>query len=253
MEPDDVAFTLFLEVYGTLPRAGPGGGEHTMRALRSVPGPMPRSVLDLGCGPGAQTVTLASALSEASVVAVDVLPSMVEEANRRFAAAGLGDRVVAVVGDMAAPPVEPGSQDLIWSEGAIYNVGVAEGLDAWRHLLRPGGSVAFTEPVWLVANPPGEISDWWEVEYPSITDRAGVEARITAASCRTVASFVLPASAWWTEYYEPMQDRIAALRRRLPGDPVAREVAAAAEHEIDLFRRFAACYSYEFFVVQPNA
>jgi trans-aconitate methyltransferase len=253
VEPDDRAFALFLEVYGTLPRAGPGGDEHTRRALRSVPGPPPRSVLDLGCGPGAQTLALASALPEARVVAVDLLPSMVEKANRRIAAAGLGDRVVAVLGDMASPAVEPGSQDLIWSEGAIYNVGVTEGLEAWRHLLPPEGSVAFTEPVWLVANPPGEIRDWWEAEYPSITDRAGVEARIAAASYRTVASFVLPASAWWTDYYEPMQDRIAALRRRLPGDPVAQEVAAAAELEIGHFRRFSACYSYEFFVVQPNA
>jgi trans-aconitate methyltransferase len=253
VDPDDRAFALFLEVYGTLPRAGPGGDEHTARALSLVPGPPPRSVLDLGCGPGAQTVTLAAALPEARVLAIDLLPSMVEEANRRITAAGFGDRVVAVVGDMGAPPVEPATQDLIWSEGAIYNVGVTEALDAWRHLLRPGGSVAFTEPVWLVADPSREIRDWWEAEYPSITDRAGVESTIAAASYRTVASFVLPASAWWTEYYEPMQDRIAGLRRRLPGDRIAQEVTAAADLEIDHFRRFSACYSYEFFVVQPTA
>ena len=90
-----------------------------MQALRLVPGPAPRTVLDLGCGPGAQTVALASALPEARLLALDLLPSMVDEANRRFAAAGFGDRVVAQVGDMAAPPVEPGTQDLIWCEGAI--------------------------------------------------------------------------------------------------------------------------------------
>ena len=221
-----------------------------MQALRLVPVPAPRTVLDLGCGPGAQTVALASALPEARLLALDLLPSMVDEANRRFAAAGFGDRVVAQVGDMAAPPVEPGTQDLIWCEGAIYNLGVTEALDVWRALLASGGSVAFSEPVWLVASPPRELAAWWSSEYPSISDRAGVVARIEAASYRVVASFVLPASAWWTEYYEPMRDRIAALAQRLPEDPIAREIVAAAEIEIGHFRRFSACYSYEFFIVR---
>ena len=84
---------LFLEVYGTLPRAGPGADAHTLRALELVPGPTPGTVLDLGCGPGAQTVALASALPEAQIVAVDNLPSMVSEANRRFVERGFDDRV----------------------------------------------------------------------------------------------------------------------------------------------------------------
>lgn len=250
---EDPGFGLFLEVYGTLPRAGPGGDEHTIRALGLVPGPSPTRVLDLGCGPGQQTLVLASELPEARIVAVDLLPAMVEEANRRFSAGRLGDRVEAVVGDMGAPPVEAGGQDLIWSEGAIYNLGVTEALNLWRPLLTPDGSVAFTEPVWLVDSPPEEIHDWWMAEYPAISDRAGVEVRIRAASYRTVTSFVLPASAWWDDYYDPMQDRIADLRDRLPADPVAREVIAAAEGEIDYFRRFSDCYSYEFFIVQPLA
>lgn len=91
MDLDDPhAFQLFLEVYGTLPRAGPGRDEHTTRALRLVPGPNPRTILDLGCGPGAQTACLARALPEARILALDVLADLVEEANRRFIAAGFG-------------------------------------------------------------------------------------------------------------------------------------------------------------------
>lgn len=100
-------------------------------------------------------------------------------------------------------------------------------------------------------SPPKEIHDWWSSEYPAISDHAGVEARIDAASYRTVASFVLPASAWWDEYYGPMQDRVASLRERLPDDPIAGDVVAAAEAEIGYFDLFSDCYSYEFFIVQP--
>lgn len=252
MDPDDRSFQLFLEVYGTLHRAGPGGDVHTVRALELVPGPRPRNVLDLGCGPGAQTFALATSLPGAHILAVDLLPSMVDEARRRVDAAHLGERVQVQMGDMIAPPVEPGSQDLIWSEGAIYNVGVTEALEAWRSLLRPGGAVAFTEVVWLVETPPTEVHEWWTSQYPAISDRTGVEERVAAASFDVVESFVLPASAWWDEYYTPMQERIDSLRSRLPDDPVATEVANGAAAEIDYFRRFSDCYSYEFFIVQPT-
>jgi trans-aconitate methyltransferase len=249
---DAHTFALFLEVYGTLPRAGPGGAEHTVRALGLVPGLPPRTVLDLGCGPGAQTVTLACALPEASIMAVDLLPPMIERANRRFAESNLEDRVVAVVGDMAEPPAAPGSQDLIWCEGAIYNLGVTEALRTWRPLLSPGGTIAFTEPIWLVDSPPPEIRDWWSSEYPAITDAAGTRSRVWAASYRTIASFPLPASAWWEEYYEPMLARIEGLKSRLTDDPTAREIVTVAETEIEHFRRFSECYSYAFFIVQPT-
>ncbi len=248
---DDHGLRLFLEVYGTLPRAGPGGDEHTLRALSLVPGPTPQTVLDLGCGPGAHTVALAAALPAAQFVAVDALWAMVDEANHRFTAAGIGDRVKAAVGDMAKPGVEPRSQDLIWCEGAIYNVGVTEALRSWGPLLRAGGAVAFTEAVWLVDSPPKEVYDWWSSEYPAISDGAGVRAKIEAASYRTVASFVLPAAAWWDEYYQPMQSRITGLEERLPDDPVAAKIVGGAKAEIDYFRRFSNCYSYEFFIVQP--
>jgi SAM-dependent methyltransferase len=251
VDQDDRSFSLFLEVYGTLPRAGPGGDEHTRRALGLVPGAT-RAVLDLGCGPGAQTMVLASALLDARIVAVDLLESMVAETRRRITGAGLGGRVEAVVGDMAAPPVAPRSQDLIWCEGAIYNVGVTEALAGWRPLLRPRGTVVFSEPVWLKDSPPVAVQEWWAAEYPPMSDRAGVEARIAAAAYRTVGSFVLPAAAWWDEYYSPMEDRIDDLRARLADDPVAVEVADGAEAEIDMFRRYSDWYSYEFFIVQPT-
>jgi trans-aconitate methyltransferase len=198
-------------------------------------------------------VALAGALPDARIVAVDLQPSMIAETKRRITDAGLQGRVEAVVGDMAAPAVEPGTHDLIWCEGAIYFMGVTDGLVRWRPLLAPGGTVAFTEPVWLVDSPPAEVHDWWTAEYPPMSDRAGVIARIAAAGYRTLGSFVLPASAWWDEYYTPMRDRIADLRARLADDPVAAAVADAADVEIDMFARYSDCYSYEFFIAQPEA
>ena len=45
---------------------------------------------------------------------------------------------------MAKPDLPPDSFDLIWSEGAFYNIGIACALDVCRPLLRAGGYLAFT-------------------------------------------------------------------------------------------------------------
>jgi serine/threonine-protein kinase HipA len=250
---DPHTFDLFLRVYGTLPRAGPGGTEHTLKALAMVPGPPPRRVLDLGCGPGAQTLVLAEVLPDAEILALDIIPSMVEETRRRLSQAGYGARVRAELGDMASPSVEARSQDLIWCEGAIYFMGVQAALEIWRPLLADGGAVAFTESIWLSPEPPEEIRDWWHAQYPAITDEPGVRAAVDAAAFETVASFRLPANAWWDDYYHPMQARIEALRNDFPGDPAAEDVAAGAETEVAMFRRYSDHYSYGFFVVTPRS
>ena len=252
MDLDDPrTFTLFLEIYGTLPRAGPGSTPDTLRALSLVPGLDPRMVLDAGCGPGAQTLVLAEALPNADILALDVTPQMASEANRRVTAAGHGNRVVARLGDMLEPGVSPASLDLIWCEGAIYFAGIETALSTWRPLLSGKGVVAFTEPIWTDPSPPDELVAWWREEYAAITDENGVQAKIAASGFETVGFFPLPASSWWDEYYGPMELRIEEFRLGHPGDPLAAEIAGEASKEIDFFRCFSDFYTYGFFVTRP--
>jgi trans-aconitate methyltransferase len=246
-------FELFLEIFGTLPRAGPGSTADTLRALAMVPTDNVTSVLDLGCGPGAQTLVLGEALPEATILAIDLTPSLVTRARRRVGLAGLNDRVRVEVGDMMNTDVPEGSQDLIWCEGAIYFAGVENGLRTWRPLLAPQGSVGFTEPIWIHPSPPEALVSWWRGEYPAITDEAGVRAMVAAAGFEIVGFFVLPADSWWNEYYEPMTGRVAEFRENHPNDPLATEIADVAEKEIKTFKKYSEYYSYGFFVVQPAA
>lgn len=245
-------FALFLELYGSLPRAAPGSDDCTRRALDLLPAADRRAVLDIGCGPGAQALSLAEALPDARLVAFDILPPMAAEASRRCSEAGVLDRAFVAVADMAAPPVSAAAMDLIWCEGAIYNLGVAAALTSWKALLSDNGCIAFTEAVWLSDDPDDEVREWWTTEYPAITDVPGVTAAITAAGYRLIASFVLPPDTWWNGYYRPLQSRIPAFRERHAGDSAASEVADAAEREISMFRRFGDAYGYAFFIVRPD-
>ena len=249
---DPRAFELFLEIYGSLPRAGPGSTADTLRALSLVPVTEPASVLDLGCGPGAQTLVLAEALPGASILAVDLAPQMVTEARRRVDEAGVGGRVRVEGGDLSSPPVPVFSQDLIWCEGAIYFVGVEAALRAWRPLLTDGGCVAFTELIWTDPSPPAELVSWWLAEHPDITDEEGVRTAVRAAGFDTVGAFVLPDRSSWNEYYGPMEVRIPEFVAAHQEDPTALGIADEATMEIDMFRRYSDCYSYGFFVVRPG-
>lgn len=241
---------VFFEVYEALPRQGPGSRECTAQALALCRGlPARPAILDLGCGGGAQTLDLA-ALTDGRLDALDVHEPLVTRLAQQVAARGLSDRVRPAVGDMARPPCAPRSLDLIWCEGAAYFLGIENALRTWRPLLRPGGYLAFTEVVWRRADPPQELRAFWAREYPLITDAEAHLATARHCGYDVAGHFTLPDSAWWTDFYTPMGARVAELRAARAADSQALTALDAIQAEIDLHRRFAAWYGYEFFVLR---
>ncbi|WP_291320632.1 class I SAM-dependent methyltransferase, partial [Desulfonatronospira sp.] len=120
-EPGPRFWEIFFEVYESLPRQGPGSRASAVRAL-GLCRELPKSpaILDLGCGVGGQTLYLAE-LTSGCIVAMDSHGPSIEQLQAAIAKRGLSQRVKAMVKDMARPEQEPGSFDLIWSEGALYN------------------------------------------------------------------------------------------------------------------------------------
>ena len=247
---EDRATALFLELFSGLPRQGPGSTASTRRALGLVPGVGPRTrVLDIGCGTGAQTMVLAQC-SRSRIVAIDNHPPFIDTLNRRARRLGIADRLDARVADMRSLDFADGSFDLIWCEGAIYNVGVEAGLRDWRRLLRRNGHVALTEVCWRKPEPPPECLAFWNREYPAIRDTAALLRAVATCGYELVGHFPLPASAWFDDYYRPLQDNLMAFRGRHHDEPDAQEVADQCQHEIDIWHAFSDCYGYEFLVLR---
>lgn len=247
---------VFFEVHRDLPREAPGSTRSTRRALALVaerldPGAI-QWVVDVGCGPGPQTLDLAAALPGTRLLALDVHLPFLHDVARRAAAAGAAARITPVCGDMRRLPVASAAADLIWSEGAAYVMGVPPALAAWREALRPGGCVAFTDAVWLRSDVPAEVAGFWAAEYPSMTDRDGVVAWIEAAGFEALPPFVLPASDWLEGYYGPMGARLDILEERYAGDPAARAVLEGSREEIAFYRQHGDCYGYAFFVAHKR-
>ena len=251
MTPDRVT-TLFFELFSGLPRQGPGDTASTLRALSVVPGIRPETrVLDIGCGTGQQTRVLAQN-SPVSVVAVDNHPPFVDALNQEARRLGLADRVEARVADMRHLDFDHASFDLIWCEGAIYVMGVEAALRDWRRLLAGDGHVAFTEVCWTKPDPPAECVSFWQQEYPAIRDRAALGTAIDACGYETVGHFMLPPSAWWDDYYRPLQRNVTVFRARHRGRPEAQELADQCQREIDVWKAYSDYYSYAFFVARAR-
>ena len=249
---EDTPTALFFELFSGLPRQGPGDAASTLRALALVPdiGPDTR-VLDVGCGTGCQTRILAQN-APVHVVAVDNHRPFVEVLNQEARRLGLADRVEARVGDMRHLDFAEASFDLIWCEGAIYIMGVEEALRHWRRLLVAGGHVALTEVCWTRPNPPQECAAFWRQEYPAIRETSALLEAIDDCGFETVGHFPLPASAWWDDYYRPLQGNVTAFRKRYADAPDAQELADQCQREIDVWRAYADCYGYEFFVLRAR-
>jgi SAM-dependent methyltransferase len=163
---------------------------------------------------------------------------------------GLSPRVQAMVGDIAHLSLPPASFDLVWSEGALYNVGIPQALRICHDLLRPGGYLVFTDAVWRTDDPPPEVKAGFDREYPTMGRVGDVLAAITAARLDLVGHFTLPDDAWWVDFYTPMQRRVDELRLRYAQDAAALAALDEIAREPEMHRRFGDSYAYEFYVAR---
>ena len=250
IEPTPRFWEIFFELYEGLPRQGPGNCDCTAKALVLCsdlpPSPV---VLDLGCGVGGQTLHLAD-LTSGSIVALDSHAPSIERLMATVAELGLSQRVSPVVGDMANLGLPPVSFDLVWSEGALYNIGIENALRVCRVLLRPGGYLAFTDAVWRRDNPPPEVKASFEDDYPTMGKIADVLAAIERSGFSLIGHFTLPDEAWWDDFYTPMEIRIEELRGKYKEDDEALAVLDQLAQEPAMHRRHSGYYAYEFFVTR---
>lgn len=209
-------------------------------------------MIDLGCGPGAQSLDLIDAVPGSTVVAVDNLPTMLDTLRARAEAAKVLDRVTIVEGDMAdlPPTVHPASFHLVWSEGAAYNMGFDAALRAWRHLLMPGGFIALSELTWRVPidEAPEPARAFWASEYPGMRTHEANLAGFEAAGFELSGSFFLPQSAWMLPYYGPLLERLPAFEAAHAGDKSAALIASMERREIEVFQEYSDSYGYAFYV-----
>jgi ubiquinone/menaquinone biosynthesis C-methylase UbiE len=141
------AFDLAADRYDAV---GPAFAGPTAARLTELAGLRPGwQVLDAGCGAGAVLIRAAPAvLPGGHVTGIDLAPRMLERARREVAARGLAEMVTLLPGDAARPPLPPASCDAVLASLVLYLLpDQAAALRAWRDVLVPGGTLAFSRGV----------------------------------------------------------------------------------------------------------
>lgn len=248
---------IFYEVHSNLPREGPGNNKSTKKAFNLLTGlpPKPR-ILDIGCGPGMQTVMLAK-LSGGQIEAVDNHQPFLDQLTAAAQKAGVASQINAVKSDMFNLKYPTESFDLVWCEGAIFIIGFEKGLREWRQLLKDGGFMVVSELSFFRKDLPKELDEYMKEMYAGLegSEAKPVEANLETArklGFEVVDSFALPKSGWWDNYYTPIEAKLSLLKPKHKDDPGASKYLAGEEMEIEMFRRYSDYYGYTFYVLQKR-
>jgi SAM-dependent methyltransferase len=239
---------LIGEYFSNFERQGPGSPEVTRKALSFIEGLTDKSVIiDIGCGTGGQTMVLAQN-APGNITGIDLFPVFIDLFNKNAEKLGLQDRVKGVVGNMEELPFQKGELDLIWSEGAIYNIGFERGLKEWREYLKRGGYLAITEACWFTEERPKEIDDFWMLEYPGIDTIPKKVEQLQKAGYVPVATFTLPEECWTEHFFDPQLPVQEAFLEKHAGNITADEFIKNMRHEAQLYAKYKEFYGYVFFI-----
>ncbi len=240
-----------FKFYEGLPRQGPGSTESTLRALEMIENDLPQNpkILDIGCGTGAQTITLAENIG-GSITAVDIYPPYLDMIIQKAKNSKLHASINVLNQSMSDLSFPEQSIDLIWSEGAIYLMGFESGLKLWAKFLKPLGFMAITELSWFKDNRPKEAVKYWLKEYPGMNTVEENLKIIKNTGLQIVNHFPLPSEVWWINYYDPVLLRIKEIRDKYPADQDFQELIEETLEEIEIFKSFSNYYGYEFYIVQ---
>jgi len=234
-------------LFGGMEKLAPGGNAHTLQVLRSLPRRKFRVVVDAGCGSGRQTLALAREL-RTRVHAVDSRQPFLTDLARRAGEAKLAHLVQTHCMDMKDIPEAFSDIDLLWSEGAAYNIGFAHALETWAQALAPGGFAAISELSWLKDEAPAAVKEFFSSGYPDMQSVQRNVALAERAGYKVLGTRTLPREAWVEGYYDVLAPRAQALLEHQ--DPSVRAFAAETVREIEVFEVSEDSYGYVFYVLQ---
>jgi ubiquinone/menaquinone biosynthesis C-methylase UbiE len=187
---------------------------------------------------------------EAQITAVDFLQDFLEVLEGRAKNMGLSEKVTTLCCSMDNLPFGNEEYDVIWSEGAIYNIGFEKGVKDWNRYLKVGGRLVISEITWITATRPSELQIYWEGEYSEIDAASSKIGVLEKNGYSPIGYFVLPEYCWLDNYYRPIQNSFENFLNRNGNSEEARAIVEAEKREIELYEKYKTHYSYGVYIAK---
>ena len=142
------------------------------QALREIVDGSAQRILDVACGTGDSTISIAQAAAAGSeVVGVDISEGMMALVEGKAEKAGVGDRIRLQVADGEELPFEDGSFDRVTCAFGIRNFEHKErGLSEFLRVLKPGGKAVILE----LSVPRNKVVRWaYDLYFTRLLPRIG--------------------------------------------------------------------------------
>lgn len=232
-------------------RQGPGSDEAFVRALElsDIDRDASLQIADVGCGTGVVSMLLTQATA-ANITAVDLLPEFIQKLEECAKEKGVADHIKTLVADMEELPFQEGQFDVIWSEGAIYNIGFSRGIESWKKYIKIGGILVVTEITWLVPDIPKELWKYWESKYPEIAYASSKIKQLEGSGYMPIGYFPLSQDCWLKEYYDVLEAGFSDFLKRNKNSEKAIAIVDAEKKEIELYKKYKEYYSYGCYIAK---
>ncbi len=242
---------LLVDFHKDAERQGPGSSFETMKALSliGVDKNETLKIADIGCGSGAHTIALAQN-TNGQITAVDLFPEFLEKLDNKAKELGLNNRITTLKKSMEDLPFDNEEFDIIWSEGAIYNMGFEKGIKEWKNYLKTGGYLAVSEITWITNSRPDEIEEHWNNEYPEIDTASNKIKILEENGFSPVGYFILPESSWIDNYYQPIEERIDDFLKKHRNSEIAKSIVDGEIEEIRKYKKYKDFFSYGFYIAK---
>jgi len=234
-------------LFGDMDKLSPGDDSLTLYILRSLPEHHFEVVVDAGCGAGRQTIVLASEL-RTPIQAVDSYQPFLNRLKRQAKEKGVAHLVCTHCMDMKDISSVFPNIDLLWAEGAAYNIGFTNALTTWAKAIRPNGFAVVSELCWLHEQIPDAVAEFFRSGYPDMQSVPQNIAMAEKAGYKIFNTYTLPKDAWVKDYYDALEPRAKSLVNH--SDVAVKEFAVETLKEIETFRISEDSYGYVFFVLQ---
>jgi SAM-dependent methyltransferase len=236
-------------LFSDMDKLSPGDDSLSLYVLRSLPEHRFDVVVDAGCGAGRQTFVLAHEL-KTPIHAVDSYQPFLDRLRKRANEKGLAELVRTHCMDMKDIPSVFSKIDLLWAEGAAYNIGFANALATWAKAMKPNGFAVVSELCWLRERVPDAVREFFQAGYPEMQTVEQNIARAEEAGYKLANTYTLPREAWVKDYYDILEPRAKSLVSH--SDVAVRDFAVETLKEIETFKIAEDSYGYVFYVLKRS-